>query len=121
MCVAAALAGCGEHGSSPAPIDAPQVTLSSAKEITAFSFLAVDNAAVIGDASGTITGNDITVTAPFILTVANLKATFATTGVAVTVGCQLQTSGLTQNTFAASSPVRHDRDRLDYSDLPHAA
>src|SRR5437762_618704 len=99
VCVVAALFGC-DHGSSPPPIDAPaDAPRSSAKDITAFSFLAADNPALIADATATITGTDITVTTRFPETLAGLKATFATTGIFVTVDTVLQTSGVTGNDF----------------------
>ncbi|MDX2088409.1 MAG: hypothetical protein SFX73_11190 [Kofleriaceae bacterium] len=74
---------------------------NTAKEITAFSFLDVDNPALTADISTQINGDHITATVPFGTNVSALVATFSTTGDTVTIGGVAQNSGLTPNNFAA--------------------
>jgi sulfatase modifying factor 1 len=83
-----------EDGEEPMP--------SSAKEITSFSFLAANNTALSSDVAGTISGTDITLDVPIGTDVTALVAAFVTTGVSVTVGGTLQTSGSTANIFIQS-------------------
>ena len=81
------------------------VVLSSAKEITAFSFTAGNNPELTEDAVGIIDGTNITVLVPDGTDVTALIATFATTGISVTVDGTTQTSGTTANDF--TSPVTY--------------
>jgi sulfatase modifying factor 1 len=74
----------------------------SAKEITSFSFLAANNTALLTDVTGTINGTDITLDVPIGTNVTGLVATFSTTGVSVTVGGTVQTSGSTANSFVST-------------------
>ncbi len=76
---------------------------STAKEITAYAFLAAENAGLPSDVAATITGTNITATVPFGTDVTALVATFTTTGANVAVGAAAQTSGRTANDF--SNPV----------------
>ena len=76
------------------------IALSSEKEITSFSFLASDNAALSVDVVATITGTNITAKVPYGTDVTALVATFTTTGVSATVGGTTQESGVTENNFA---------------------
>lgn len=78
-------------------------SLSSEKELTAFSFLAADNAALSEDVTGSISGTAISATVPYGTDVTALVATFETTGVSVEVGSTAQSSGETANDF--TSPV----------------
>jgi hypothetical protein len=84
------------------------VTLASsaAKEITAYSFQAADNAALTADVTATINGSAIAATVPFGADVTALVATFATTGQGVTVGATAQVSGTTANDFTQSVTYR---------------
>jgi len=79
--------------------------LSPAKEITAFSFTVSNNAVLTEDALGIIDGTNITVLVPDGTDVTALIATFATTGISVTVDGTTQTSGTTANDF--TSPVTY--------------
>jgi hypothetical protein len=72
--------------------------LSSAKDITAFSFAGLTPAV-----TATINGNAIAATVPYGTAVNALVATFTTTGSLVAVGVTTQTSGITPNDF--TSPV----------------
>jgi len=75
--------------------------LSSAKEITAFSFAGLNPAV-----TGTITGNAIALTVPETTDVTNLAATFTNSaGSTVQVGGTVQTSGTTANDF--TNPVSY--------------
>ena len=77
---------------------------SSAKEITAFSFLAANNGGVLAaDVTANVTGTSIAATVPFGTSVSALKATYSTSGATVAVGATVQASGVTVNDF--SSPV----------------
>ena len=94
-CIAAfgaitASVGCGDN--------AP----SSAKEITSFSFTAANNPTLHDDVAALITGDAITATVPFGTNVTALVATFRSTGVGVTAGGVVQTSGATANDFSAA-------------------
>ena len=73
---------------------------SSAKEITSFSFLNADNAALSSDVIGAIIGTDISATVPYGTNVTALVASFNTTGTSVTVGGTTQISGVTVNDFS---------------------
>ncbi len=79
--------------------------LSSAKEITAFSFTAGNHPELTEDAVGTIDGTNITVLMPGGIDFIALIATFATTGVSVTVDGTPQTSGTTEIDF--TNPVTY--------------
>ncbi len=68
----------------------------SAKAITAFS---------INGASGTITGSNIAITVPYVISVNELIATFTTTGQGVKVAGVNQVSGTTPNNF--TNPVTY--------------
>jgi hypothetical protein len=76
---------------------------NSAKTITAYSFLSVDNPGLGADVPAEINGTGIAATVPFGTDVTALIATFAITGVRVVVGDDLQTSGQTANDF--TNPV----------------
>ena len=75
---------------------------SSAKEITAFSFLASDNVALAVDVVATIDGTSITATVPSGTDRTALVAGFSTTGVSVRVGATPQVSGVTANDFSTA-------------------
>ncbi len=77
----------------------PDRPLSTAKEITAFSFPAAVNPGLGADITGTISGTTITATVPFGTNLTALKASFTTTGVSVVVSGAEQTSGMTVNDF----------------------
>jgi len=79
------------------------VAANTAKDITAYSFLAANNSGLTADVVGTINGTNIAVKVPFGTNVTALVATFATTGQSVAVGTAAQTSGTTANDF--TSPV----------------
>ena len=79
--------------------------LNSAKEITAFSLTSSSNSSLKQDITATVSENNRTITAvlPFSLSEAvltNLVPTFSTTGVSVSVGDTVQTSGVTSNDFS---------------------
>ena len=76
---------------------------NTAKDITSFQFLTVNNAVLTVNVNATITGTDITAILPNGTPKTSLIATFATTGDTVTVGTTEQTSGQTANDF--TSPV----------------
>jgi len=75
---------------------APLISLSSAKDITAFSIMG---------RIGIISGNTISVTVPEGTSRVALVATFTTSGVSVRVGGTIQKSGVTPNNF--TSPVAY--------------
>ncbi len=75
---------------------------SSAKEITAFSFLAADNSALSSDVTATVSGTNISATVPSGTDVTALVATFTTTGSSIAVGGTNQTSGSTANDFSSA-------------------
>ncbi|HEX4418105.1 MAG TPA: hypothetical protein VH165_09425 [Kofleriaceae bacterium] len=83
------------------------VAPSTAKAITAYSFLAAKNAGagIITDITGAINGTDITATVPFGTNVTALIATFTSTGASVKVGTTAQVSGTTPNNF--TNPVAY--------------
>jgi hypothetical protein len=95
-------AGCGED-----------VKPSSAKELSAFAFLASNNAVLAADVTATITGTAITATVPFGTDVTTLASTFQTTAVSVAVSGVAQTSGATANNF--TSPVTYTVTAADNS------
>jgi len=78
--------------------------VSATKAITAFHI-------VSPVATGVISGTSIAVTVPYGTNVANLVATFATTGVSVKVGSVTQVSGSTANDF--TNPVTYVITALD--------
>jgi hypothetical protein len=71
----------------------------TAKELTAFGFTTADNIGLASDVTGVISGSTIAVSVPFGTTVTGLVARFETTGVRVSVGAAIQTSGVTVNDF----------------------
>jgi len=77
-------------------------SVSGAKDITAFSFKAADNAGLASDVAGVIGTNDITATLPLGSSRSSLKATFTTTGASLKVGGVTQTSGTTANDFTST-------------------
>jgi formylglycine-generating enzyme required for sulfatase activity len=78
----------------------PNAPVSSEdKDLTAFSFTATDNTALSADVTGTISGTDIDLIVPYGTDVTALVATFTTTGVSVSVGGTVQTSGVTENDY----------------------
>jgi uncharacterized repeat protein (TIGR02543 family) len=81
---------------SPATSDTP--TLSSANDLTAFSFTSPA-------ATGAINGTSISVWLPYGTNAKALVASFTTTGTSVTVASKVQVSGTTPNDF--SSPVSY--------------
>jgi surface protein len=80
-------------------------TKSTEKAITAFSFTADVNSALIADVQGTISGSTIALTVPYGTDVTSLIPTFSITGTAISVSGTAQTSGTTANDF--SSPVTY--------------
>lgn len=86
----------GTEDPGPEPSD-----LSDTKEITSFSFAKANNASLPFDIDGTIDGQTISVTVPSAAERGVLVATFATTGVTVTVGDVRQESGVTSNDFTS--------------------
>jgi hypothetical protein len=85
------------------------VAKNTAKELTAFSFLLVNNAGLGADVIATISGTSIAATVPSGTTVTALVATFTTTGASVTVAVMAQVtaqvSGTTANDF--TNPVMY--------------
>jgi hypothetical protein len=81
------------------------VAPSTAKAITAFSFLDAPNAALSADVPGGINGLAITATVPAGTNVTALIATFTTTGASVKVGATTQASAITPNDF--TNPVMY--------------
>lgn len=79
------------------------VAASDAKELTEFSFEDSTNTALTADVTATISGSTITATVPFGTDVTALVATYTSTGISVTVGATVQTSGSTANDF--TNPV----------------
>jgi cysteine-rich repeat protein len=86
---------------------------STAKDITSFAFLTVNNPGLPSDVVATISGTTITATVPAGTNVTALVATFATTGATVTVGGVVQTSDMTANDF--TSAVTYDVTAADSS------
>jgi hypothetical protein len=82
------------------------VAANSAKSITAYSFLTVNNPGLDTNVTGEISGTTITAEVPFGTSVDALKATFTTTGVGVTVGMTDQVSGITVNDFTNTVEYR---------------
>jgi hypothetical protein len=77
-------------------------TTSDAKDITAFSFLSNNNAALTEDVIATISGSSIDAVVPFGTDVTALKATFSTFGSTVEVNTVLQNRGITANDFSSA-------------------
>jgi len=94
-----------EDGTTSAYTVTVTVAASSAKDLTAFSFLDATNAALTADVTATINGMAIAATVPAGTDVAALVATFTTTGASVRVGATTQVSGATANDF--TSPVMY--------------
>ncbi len=95
------------------------VTIASntAKNITAFSFLSVNNPGISTDVTGTIGESAISVALPFGTDVSALKATFSTSGASVTVGGVLQVTNVTANDFTC--PVIYTVHADDSSTKPY--
>jgi hypothetical protein len=81
------------------------ISPSSSKNITAFSFRSVDNPGLAADVIGTINGVDISLTVPYGTDVTGLKAMFSTSGQSVLVGGVTQVSEVTTNDF--TNPVTY--------------
>ncbi|MBL9019884.1 MAG: hypothetical protein JNL83_37210 [Myxococcales bacterium] len=81
------------------------IAASSAKDLTAFSFLDATNPALSADVTATINGTAIAATVPAGTDTSALVATFTTTGTTVQVGGTTQASGVTPNNFG--SPVMY--------------
>jgi uncharacterized delta-60 repeat protein len=95
------ITGCGGNDGDSA--------LSSAKAITAFNITSpVAANGVITEATHTIA-----ITVPYNTSVANLVATFTTTGASVKIGSDVQTSGSTPNNF--TNPVDYTVTAADAS------
>ncbi|MFN0038334.1 MAG: hypothetical protein ACKVP2_02335 [Burkholderiales bacterium] len=77
------------------------ISPSTAKDITAFVFLATNNLALGADVVGVIAGTSISLTVPFGTNVQSLVANFTSTGAGVTVAAATQVSGTTANNFTA--------------------
>ncbi|HEY1548638.1 MAG TPA: hypothetical protein VGG28_12505 [Kofleriaceae bacterium] len=90
-------------GSTQAYVVTITVSVSTAKEITAFEFTSALNGGngVSSDESATIAGTHITVMVPYGTDASQLIATFTTTGNAVAVGSTAQQSSVTQNDFTS--------------------
>ena len=86
---------------------------STAKEITAYAFLAADNPSLSADVTATITGTNISATVPYGTDVTKLVATFGVTGAAIAVGSTPQVSGTTPNDF--TQPVVYTVTAADQS------
>ena len=93
------LIGCPNPSGSGDP---NQDTLSSDKELTDFSFEAVNNATLSIDVTALFSGTDIYATVPYGTDVTSLVATFTARGKSVTIGSNSQTSGITSNDFTGS-------------------
>src|SRR5262249_42974193 len=89
------------------------VAATSAKDITSFQFLTVNNTNLPADVTGTITGTAIALTVPHGTDVTALVATFQTTGISVKVGNKVQTSDITPNNF--TTPVTYKVTAADNS------
>lgn len=98
------LASCGGGGDAP---------LSSAKEITTFTFNKFNNTTLTTDIAGTVAGDTILVTLPFAVDRSALVASYTALGVSVKVGTRLQTSGVTSENF--SKPVSYEVKAADGS------
>ncbi len=101
--VVCVFAACGDHGATPADgsVDSgPDAeVLSSAKELTSFTFLAADNPVLAIDAPGVIEGTAVGASARFVSNVMTLKPRFETTGVNVLVEGTTQFSSQTPQDF----------------------
>jgi hypothetical protein len=82
------------------------ISPSSSKNITAFSFMTTENAGLSADVTGTINGVTISLTVPYGTDVTGLKATFSTSGQSVIVGSVTQVSGITSNDFTNPATYR---------------
>ena len=82
------------QGLIPPTASSSVVTLSSSKLITSFGFSTPQ-------ATGFITGTNITVTVPSGTIITSLVANFISTGASVTIGGTAQTSGTTANNFSS--------------------
>jgi uncharacterized repeat protein (TIGR02543 family) len=77
-----------------------QSVVSLPHEITSFAFMKVVNPGLSEDVYGVISGADITVTVPLGTALTKFVASFAITGEYVTIGGDLQDSGVTVNDFS---------------------
>lgn len=115
LTLSALVAACGSSGggnSTPAGVGVPSTT---AKAITAYSFVGFPGAAgTIDEAAKTIA-----LTVPNGTAVTALVATFTTTGTGVKVGTTAQTSGVTANDF--TSPVAYIVSAADGSTATYTA
>lgn len=84
------------RASGTAPVDTP---LSSAKDLTAFSFTSLSTGLSAGY-SATIAGNTVQINLPYGIGLNALVPTFSHTGVSVTVAGVSQQSGVTANNFS---------------------
>ncbi|HSQ66046.1 MAG TPA: hypothetical protein VLM85_22645 [Polyangiaceae bacterium] len=100
-------------GSSKAYTVTVTIASSTAKDITAFSFLSAKNSGLAADVTGTIAGTNIALTVPNGTNVTALVATFTATGQSVTVGTTAQVSGTTANDF--TNPVTYKVTAADAS------
>lgn len=94
------------------------VAKSTAKELTALSFLAANNTGLATDVTATINGNAIAATVPFGTDVTALKATFTTTGTSVSVAGVAQVSSVTANDFTSAvtyEVTAADASKKDYT------
>jgi len=98
-----ALVSCNGGYSDSSSDDEDSESLDTSNAITAFGFTSANNSVLSADAAGVITGTDISVTVPYGTTsIANLIATFTTTGASVAIGTTEQTSGVTANDFTSA-------------------
>jgi hypothetical protein len=81
------------------------VAAFTAKEITSFEFLSMNNPSLASNVTATINGTAIAATVPFGTNVTALVATFQTTGTSVRVAGTLQASGTVANDF--TNPVKY--------------
>ncbi|MBT4264634.1 MAG: hypothetical protein HOD85_10545, partial [Deltaproteobacteria bacterium] len=78
------------------------IAASTAKDMTALSFMSSNNGALAKDVTATISGTSIDATVPFGTDVTALKATFSTSGDTVEVSSVEQSSGVTANDFSSA-------------------
>jgi len=105
------------------------VAASSAKEITEFGFTSALNSGshITSDVTGNISGTSITVSIPNptnSVSLANLIATYSTSGASVKIGSATQISGVTPNVFTGEQTytvVAADGSTQNYSVTVNAA
>ncbi len=97
------LTACGGGNTSNATGGDGGGTVSTTKDIIAFSFTQTVNSSLPADAVGTISGNNISVVLPYSVSRSSLIATFSTSGTVVKVGSTSQSCSVTANNF--NSPV----------------